>query len=133
MLDQARTKYSGRNVVWQNDHFPNLDMDSSFDVIVLDFVVDTLSEEELTAWLKVCQGSLNSGGRLIILDFMPVKSRFHYTRLVMRFFRIFTNYSPKQILNWQRVVNESGLMRLEDTHYALNGVLNGCIWKKLGE
>jgi ubiquinone/menaquinone biosynthesis C-methylase UbiE len=106
--------------------------DERFDVVITPFLLDLFNETALVNhFLPTLRNALADGGYWLITDFVRTGVCWQEALLwtMIRFFRLTAGIETRQLVDWQRVLEEAGL-RLRAFEPRLNGLVSTELYQK---
>jgi ubiquinone/menaquinone biosynthesis C-methylase UbiE len=106
--------------------------DERFDVIITPFLLDLFTEAKLTgALLPTLRKALADGGYWLVTDFVRTGVWWQEALLwvMIRFFRLTAGIETRQLVDWQRLLEEAGLM-LRAFEPRLDGLVSTELYQK---
>lgn len=128
MLGLVRTEAGAKRVELILDTYPITDQTETYDVIIFDFIVDSLTENEMNEWFTHAKHLSKPGGHVVVLDYNPRRQRSLYTKTVMAFFRLVTDYQRKQLADWCQILDLDTELREDQSVSSLNKILIAKTW-----
>ena len=108
----------------------SLKPEESFDVIITPFVLDLFTGKYLQKTLiPQLHGKLKPGGLWLVTDFVPFVTGWRKMLLwtMIRFFRLTAGMKIRQLADWQKLLAESGLQRIEQ-RAQVSGMVSTEVW-----
>ncbi|MCK8494304.1 class I SAM-dependent methyltransferase [Spirosoma sp. RP8] len=109
----------------------SLHPNEQFDVVITPFLLDLFTEKTVQSWLiPRLRHALRPNGRWLITDFVQTRVWWQIVLLwtMIHFFRLAANIQTKQLVDWPRLLAESGLaLEKRQTHVA--GMVVADVWR----
>jgi cyclopropane fatty-acyl-phospholipid synthase-like methyltransferase len=128
MLDLVRTEAGAKRVELILDTYPIMDQTETYDVIIFDFIVDSLTENEMKKWFTHAKHLSKPSGHVVVLDFNPRRQRSLYTKTVMAFFRLVSDYQRKRLADWCQILDQDTELNEVQSVSSLNKILIAKTW-----
>ena len=117
-------------VEFRVDDVANLNADERFDVIMTPFFLDLFTEQTLRQRvLPALQQALKPGGRWLVTDFVNPQSGWQklLLRAMIIFFRLTAGIETRTLVDWQRLLSESGLTQ-QKRRLQVGGMVSTEVW-----
>lgn len=128
MLNKAKENLQSSKLSFHLGDFPQAE---PFDLVLLPFVLDTLSDEQIPKFLHRVGQNLKSGGIVILSDFFKTNSvrQSIITALMITFFRLVAGHSRKDLPDYSFWINNQDWIFQEEKAWK-NGWIRAQVWKK---
>lgn len=129
MLRKSNDCLRGSQLIFQLGQF-NPDPPRKFDEIWLHFVLDTMSDAEIEAFLLTLKKVLKVNGRIYLCDFFPPQSYIQQILhwLMITFFRIATRHPRKDVPDYSTILKKQGFQQEKNFNWK-KGWIRSQLWK----
>lgn len=128
MLNKAKENLQSSELSFHLGNFPS---SGPFDLVLLPFVLDTLTDEQIPTFLHRVDQYLKSGGKVILSDFFKTDSvgQSFVTALMISFFRLVAGHSRKDLPDHTSWLSAQGWILKEEKVWK-NGWIRAQVWVK---
>jgi SAM-dependent methyltransferase len=128
MLNKVKENLQSSKLSFHLGDFPQAE---PFDLVLLPFVLDTLTDEQIPKFLNRVGQNLKSGGVVVLSDFFKTDSvrQSIITALMIAFFRLVAGHSRKDLPDHSSWLSAQGWILKEEKVWK-NGWIRAQVWVK---
>ena len=129
MLTKAKSNLPESKLIFHLD-FYHAEKGKVFDEVWLQFVLDTMGDEEIVSLLKEIRKSLTSEGVIYLADFFVTQTSYHriLNRIMITFFRIVTKHKRANLPDYEEFLGTEKYKKISEKKF-LKGWVKAQIWK----
>ncbi|NVK50834.1 MAG: class I SAM-dependent methyltransferase [Cyclobacteriaceae bacterium] len=127
MLEAARKNMKESQFTF---HLGAFSSNKTFDWVILPFVLDTMSDQDIQVLFTQLKKQLNPGAQLILSDFFPPKNTFQklVSYLMIRVFRVITQHPRHDFPDYGKWLEENGFKLIDEKKWKA-GWIQSQVWK----
>lgn len=128
MLKKAKENLQSSKLSFHLGEFPKAE---PFDLVLLPFVLDTLTDDQIPTFLRLVDQNLKPGGVVILSDFFKTDSvrQSFITALMITFFRLIAGHSRNNLPDHSSWLSAQGWILKEEKVWK-NGWIRAQVWEK---